>query len=224
VSKGVHVARGERLERVFYERATLRVARALLGQRLVSLCGGVRVAGEIVETEAYPPGDSTNHASRGRTARNASMFGVGGLVYVYFTYGMHHCLNLVTESEPVGTAVLIRAVAPAEGLAAIRERRGPRASVRDLCRGPGRLCTAFGVDRSVDGVDSCAPEAVVFVERGRVLADADVQKGPRVGVVGRAEDVRAPRRFWLAGSLLVSDGPRLSARHSTRGAGTSARR
>jgi DNA-3-methyladenine glycosylase len=202
------VSAPSRLPRSFFARETSLVARALLGTRLVSEVGGVRVAGTIVECEAYVQGDSTNHAFRGRTPRNTPMFDRPGTAYVYFTYGMHFCLNLVTEDEGVGTAVLLRAIEPTEGVEVMRARRGPRPAGRDLCRGPARLCVALGVDRAINGIDTCAPDALVFVEQGAPVPDAAVAMGPRVGVVGRPHDVQAPLRFFLAGSPFVSPGPR----------------
>ena len=125
----------------------------MLGRILIRRLGsGVRLAARIVETEAYEPHDPASHAYRGRTARNAVMFGTPGHLYVYFTYGMHHCMNAVTGPTDVGMAVLIRAAEPIEGVAEMRALRG-REPMRDLCSGPAKLCQAFGVDRALNGTD-----------------------------------------------------------------------
>ncbi len=144
---------GRRLPRSFYARRSSEVAPDLLGRFLVRRSeNGARLAARIVETEAYEPNDPASHAFRGRTTRNAVMFGEPGRLYVYFAYGMHFCMNAVTGRAGEGTAVLLRAAEPIEGLDEMERRRG-RPRRRDLCSGPAKLCQAFGVDRSFDGAD-----------------------------------------------------------------------
>ncbi len=182
----------DRLPRAFFERDPLVVARDLLG-RVIRTEGPEGVtAGRIVEAEAYRPTDSCSHSSRGPTPRTASMFGTPGTVYVYFVYGMHHCVNLVTAGG--GAAVLLRALEPTEGLALMRQRRGPKAPDGRLCAGPGSLCRALGIDRGWDGLDAVQADRIVLLA-GAPVADVDVLVGPRVGVVGRPEDVALPWRW-----------------------------
>ena len=187
-----------RLTRRFFQHPTLDVARDLLGARLVRLePGGRRSSGWIVEAEAYiGPDDLGCHARFGRTARNASMWGPAGHAYVYFTYGMHWCLNVVTEAEGFPAAVLIRALVPVEGLATMRRRRGPPGE-RDLAGGPAKVCQALGIDRRLDGHDLCSPEAVLFFERGLRVPQADVTTGPRVGLNTVPEPWRSLRWRYL---------------------------
>ena len=140
-----------RLPRRFYARPSTVVARELLGRVFVRAGrGSARVAARIVETEAYEQTDPASHSFRGLTPRNAVMFGPAGHLYVYFTYGMHFCMNVVTDREGWGSAVLLRAAEPLEGLASMRRRRGTP-DVRLLCAGPARLTQAFGIDRRFDG-------------------------------------------------------------------------
>jgi DNA-3-methyladenine glycosylase len=143
-------------------------------------------SGRIVEVEAYTQDDPASHSVRGPTARNATMFGPAGRLYVYFTYGMHHCANVVTGPEGQGEAVLLRAVVPLTGVEVMRSRRAGRAD-RDLANGPGKLAQAFGLDRSDDGA------AVTIVDDG-VVPDATVLVTPRIGI-SRAVDW--PRRWVL---------------------------
>jgi DNA-3-methyladenine glycosylase len=182
-----------RLARAFFARASTAVAPDLLGHVLVRrLANGTALRARIVETEAYDRDDPASHAFRGMTARNAVMFGQAGHLYVYFTYGMHHCMNVVTERVGHGSAVLLRAAEPLEGLEAMGRSRGTD-RVRDLCRGPARLAQAFGVDRSFDGVDLVRGNEV-WIERGPPIDPTDILTGPRVGIrVG----VDRPWRFWL---------------------------
>jgi len=190
----------------FYERGAEEVARDLLGAVVVSDVAGVRTAGRIVETEAYlgAPDPASHAAERiGRTARNESMFGRGGLAYVYFIYGMHWCLNAVTGEPDVASAVLIRALEPVEGLEAMRERRAIRSGRaprdRDLARGPARLAEALGITGALDGHD--LGRAPLIIAQGETVPDQVVAVGPRIGIT-RAADW--PLRFYLEGSPWIS--------------------
>jgi DNA-3-methyladenine glycosylase len=170
---------------------------ALLGVRLVRTDGsGSRVVARIVETEAYDESDPASHSFRGLTARTAPMFGVPGLAYVYRSYGVHWCLNLVCDVEGRAEAALLRALEPTEGIDAMRARRGLE-DERLLCAGPGRLCQALGITREHDGLALDEPPfALVAAEE-----EHDVVTGPRVGIT-RAADV--PWRYGLSGSRFLS--------------------
>ena len=201
-----------RIGRDFFARDTLIVARELLGQRLVRLLDGARLSGRIVEVEAYVgDGDRACHASRGRTQRNATMFGPPGHAYVYFIYGMHHCLNAVTEREGYPAAVLIRALEPLEGIEKMRARRWPelvegRGGRPDLqlTSGPAKLCQALEIDRQLDGADLCAPAPLLFLEEDTPVPDEAIATGPRVGVRGDQVAVTIPWRFYVRGNRYVS--------------------
>lgn len=184
----------ERLPRSFFARSTLRVARDLLGCRLVRVLEGQRLSGIIAETEAYiGEEDQASHAAVGRTERNAVMYGPPGYAYVYLIYGVHHCLNVVTETEGFPAAVLIRALRPVEGIDIMRRRRSGRPNSQ-LANGPGKLCQALAIDLSLNGVDMVASQ-VLFVEQGEAIPDARVKTTPRIGVRGDEKAVTAPWRF-----------------------------
>lgn len=174
-------------------------ARGLLGARLSA--GGVTV--RITEVEAYAGTalDPASHAHRGRTPRNAAMFGPAGHAYVYFTYGMHWCLNVVTGPDGEASAVLVRAGEVVTGLAQARSRRRAARSDGDLARGPARLCAALGVDRSAYGRNLLGDGPVRLRPALEPVPDPAVAAGPRVGVTG-AHDV--PWRFWITGDPTVS--------------------
>jgi DNA-3-methyladenine glycosylase len=192
---------GSPLPASFYARPTIQVARGLLGQILVSDIGGRRTAGRIVETEAYlGPHDPASHAfGHRRTARTEVMYGLPGTAYVYFTYGMHWCLNAVTERLGFPAAVLIRALEPLEGLPVMRRRRG-RGGVRDvdLCAGPARLCQALGITGRENGG---------LLTRGRLRIVRDRRRRAPVAVTGRVGITDAadwPLRFVISGSEWLS--------------------
>jgi DNA-3-methyladenine glycosylase len=170
-----------RLTRHFFEQPTLKIARGLLGTRLVKIDRGRRLSGIIIETEAYVGrGDLGCHASRGgRTARNAPLFGPPGRTYVYFTYGMHWLLNFTTEPEGFPAAVLVRAMIPDEGEDTLRRRRGGREPVAG---GPAMVCQALALDGRWNSRDLLGPKAALFVERAFAIPDSGVTTGPRVGL------------------------------------------
>ena len=160
------------------------------------------VGGRIVETEAYDQTEPASHTFIGRTPRNAVMSGPAGRLYVYFVYGMHFCANVTCLEDGVSGAVLLRAGEVVSDLGLAHTRR-PTARGRDaeLARGPARLCTLLGLDRSHNGVDVLSPASPVRLEAGPPLSDADVRTGPRVGVAAGQE---RPWRFWVAGSPAVT--------------------
>jgi len=160
------------------------------------------VAIRLTEVEAYAgESDPGSHAFRGRTARTDVMFGRAGLAYVYFTYGMHWCMNVVTGPDGVASAVLLRAGEVVDGIESARARR-PRSSDRDLARGPARLTTALGIDGSYGGTDLLDPGSPVRLDLDAAPAAAAVRSGPRVGVGGAG--AATPWRFWLDGEPTVS--------------------
>ena len=185
---------GERLGRDFFARPVGEVAVDLLG--CVLTVNGV--GGMIVETERYQQDDPASHSFRGPRGRAAVMFGPPGHLYVYRSYGLHWCANLVCEPEGSGAAVLIRALAPMHGIPAMRGRRRG-VSDRLLCAGPGRLCAALAIDRRLDGADALRPGGPVALS-GRAQP-VEVACGPRIGIT-RAADL--PWRFGVAGSPYLS--------------------
>jgi DNA-3-methyladenine glycosylase len=189
----------------FYAHPTLRVARALLGKTLVHASPHGVTAGRIVEVEAYRgPADRAAHSAGGRrTPRNEVMWGPAGRLYVYFTYGMHYCCNVVTRAAGVPEAVLLRALEPLVGLDLMRRRRAAAALVDvALCRGPGNLCRAMGIGRELNGTDLGAGPVVVLDAR-RLPAPA-IGATPRIGVAYAGPDGALPWRFFVRGSAAVS--------------------
>ena len=186
------------LERSFFARGAPAVARDLVGMLLVHAHDGL--AARLVETEAYTEDDPACHGYRGRTERNAPLFGPPGHAYVYFTYGMHWCLNTATGTAGRAEGVLLRAAEPIAGLDVMRARRagGRRLSDRDLLRGPARLAQAYGLDGTWSGHDLCDGGPLYLADDG---ARIEVEAGPRVGVVAAAD---RPWRFAAAGSRWVS--------------------
>ncbi|WP_204745383.1 DNA-3-methyladenine glycosylase [Glycomyces paridis] len=177
-------------ERSFFSRDPVEVAPELLGRTVTA--NGVTI--RLAEVEAYREDDPASHSFRGRTARTAVMFGPAGFLYVYFTYGMHYCANLVCGVPGAGAAVLLRAGEVVAGADAARARRGANCADRDLARGPARLAQALGWDRSDDGRDMVGSV-------GGPGAAARVLSGPRTGVSKAAD---TPWRFWLADDRFVS--------------------
>ncbi len=164
------------------------------------------MAVRLTEVEAYMGADDPgSHAFRGRTARNAVMFGPAGHLYVYFTYGMHFCANVVCGDEGTATAVLLRAGEVIEGAELARGRRRSAKGPRDLARGPARLTSALGLGRADDGADLCTSRSTTVLLSGPPVPATSVRNGPRVGVSGPGGDGDAfPWRFWLDGEPTVS--------------------
>ncbi|MFD5704528.1 DNA-3-methyladenine glycosylase [Streptomyces lasiicapitis] len=192
------------LSRAFFARPVLEVAPDLLGRVLVRNTPDGPIELRITEVEAYAGEvDPGSHAYRGRTARNGVMFGPPGHVYVYFTYGMWHCMNLVCGPEGMASAVLLRAGEITEGAELTRQRRLSARNDKELAKGPARLATALDVDRSLDGTDVCAgTDAPLTVLTGIPTDPDQVRSGPRTGVGG--EGSVHPWRFWTANDPTVS--------------------
>lgn len=189
------------LDRGFFEQPVLMVAPALLGMVVEHESVEGVVAVRLTEVEAYDgANDPGSHAFRGPTARNAVMFGPPGHIYVYFTYGMHWCMNVVCGRSGQASAVLLRAGEVVDGLELARHRRAVRHD-RDLARGPARLTSALGIDGSHNGIDACAPGSLLGLHVGREVAPERIQTGPRVGLTNGAT---RPWRFWIDGEPTVS--------------------
>lgn len=183
---------GRKLPRSFYDRDTQAVAKALLGKLLVRVVDGEVRAGRITEVEAYlGPHDRAAHTSRGLTPRTRVMFGPPGHAYVYLIYGIHHCMNVVTESDGTGAAVLLRALEPLHHL-------------DGNTRGPGRLCKAMGIDRSLYGHDLCSDDFFLAHPHQPLPEPLDIVSRPRIGVDYAGEWAHKPLRFYIKDSPWIS--------------------
>lgn len=178
-----------KLPRTFYARDTVEVARELLGKHLVHIRDGVRRAGRIVEVEAYVGAhDLASHSFKGITPRTAIMYGPPGHAYVYLIYGIHHCMNVVTEPPGHGAAVLLRALEPLE-------------NIDGNTRGPGLLCNAMGIDRRLNGHDLCSDDFTIEAPQEQPFA---IVERPRIGVAYAQEWADKPLRFYIEGNRFIS--------------------
>lgn len=196
-----------RLPKRFYRRDPIIVAQELLGMTLVRIDRGVRLAGRIVETEAYlGTEDRASHSWGGRrTARNEAMYGDGGTAYVFLNYGIHYLLNVVTEQVNQPSAVLIRALEPLEGLVEMQARRPTAKRTEDLASGPGKLGAALAIDLRLNQADFVdGPELWIERPRSPRAAPPPVKRTPRIGVDYAGEWALAPLRFVIAGSPCLS--------------------
>ncbi|MEO6518890.1 MAG: DNA-3-methyladenine glycosylase [Pseudoxanthomonas sp.] len=193
-----------RLSRKFFERDPLRVAPELLNKVLANADGRM---GRIVEVEAYCGSrDPAAHSFRGKTARNATMFGPPGHLYVYFTYGMHFCANAVCWDQEPGMGVLIRALEPIAGIEQMSKARGHIQALPLLCSGPGRLCQALGIDRTWDGTDLVRPNAGIGIFDDATVPPSSPSVSARIGIS------RATDQLWR---WFVADSPHLSRKIAT---------
>lgn len=180
----------KKLPRTFYDRDTVEVAHALLGKCLVHISGGVERVGRIVEVEAYlGPHDLAAHSARGRTARTEVMFGPPGHIYVYLIYGMHHCMNVVTQKAGVASAVLLRALEPVR-------------SIEARTQGPGLLCKAMGINRSMNGHDLLSDD--LYIAADGYPPRMSIVKRPRIGVDYAGHWAKRLLRFYIRGNAYVS--------------------
>jgi len=184
------------ISKKFFKKPTLEIAKKLLGKYLVNETSEGKVVGKIVETEAYLEDDEASHSFNGKTKRNEAMFGEAGNAYVYFTYGMYHCFNVVTNKKGVGEAVLIRALEPVEGVELMKKRRKVE-GISKLCSGPAKLVMALGISKEHNGI-------------GLLNGDLRVKDGEKVCKVIRCERVGISKnkdrkyRFYIEGNEFVS--------------------
>ena len=194
-----------KLPREYYTRPNvLTVARELLGKLLVvPAANGQRVSGMIVEVEAYRgPEDRASHAYGGRrTRRTETMYGGGGVAYVYFVYGMYYQFNVVSNVADIPHAILVRALEPVEGIELMRERRHQHPD-HNLTNGPGKLCIALGIDRTLDNADLSGDR--VWLEEYQSVSPRRIAKGPRIGIDYAEEWIDKPWRFWIRDNPYVS--------------------
>jgi DNA-3-methyladenine glycosylase len=205
------------LPRSFYLRSTLQVARDLLGKHIVRKVGTILLIGKIVEVEAYCKGDPASHAFHGRTKRNDVMFWEGGHLYVYFTYGMHFCANIVTGNEGIGEAVLIRAIEPLTGIDVMtkyrfanlsrtqcgisvsRRQSHNHQSLINLTNGPAKFCQAFNISRKENGADLIGSEIIIIEEKTKTTSS--IGRSARIGI---RSGVEKKWRFFIKGNPWVS--------------------
>ena len=186
------------LDRAEIPADTVQLARCLIGKMLLRQLDGGVAGGRIVETEAYGIGDQAGHAYRGITPRNRSLFLERGHAYVYLAYGISFMLNVSSEAPGVGAGVLIRAIEPGEGIPVMQRNRGAT-SLRDLARGPGRLCAALEIDRRLDGIDLCKDGQLWLGTDGR--ASGEIGRSKRIGTTRATESLL---RFYVRGNRFIS--------------------
>jgi len=189
----------------FYRDDTVRIARSLLGCLLWRFEGEAALSVRIVEVEAYlGASDPASHARGGlRSKRNEAMYLPGGHAYVYFTYGMHYCMNVVTAKAGVAEAVLLRAGEPVAGIERMRKRRTAARNDTDLTSGPAKLCQALAIDRDLDGTSLRGP-SLVLSKRDHVVHDSDIGASSRIGVGYAGDAAHWPLRFFIKGNPFVS--------------------
>ncbi len=192
----------KRFERSFFEHDVVKAARGLLGSYLHRNLGDVEFAGRIVETEAYHQSDPASHTYRGMTERNKIMFGEAGFSYVYFTYGMHYCMNVVTGFSGRGEAILLRALEPVSGTKEMFRRRKKAKTEIDLLSGPAKLCEAFSITREQNGIDLITSDEL-FLTRGALKKAEKVKVTTRVGI---SVAIDKEWRFCIKDNPFVSKG------------------
>lgn len=189
----------KKIPKEFYQRETTLVAKDLIGKLFVRIIDGQVLTAEIVETEAYlPKNDPACHAAKRKTPRNSPMFEDGGILYVYFIYGNHYCANVVTETEGLGSAVLIRAARPLEGIQFMMNNRR-NSKIEELCNGPGKFAQAFDLNKQQNyhSLDSCD----IFISEFNYYDDNEITQTTRIGI---KEGIDLPLRFYLRNSNFVS--------------------
>lgn len=195
-----------RMSRDFYHQDVVKLARGLLGKVFVRMNQGKRLAGRIVETEAYLgiPDKAAHTVGGRRTPRNRAMWEDGGTLYVYFTYGMHHCMNVVAQQADEPVAVLIRALEPIEGTDVMYTRRKVARKDKDLCSGPAKLCQALAVSREQNGIDLVNDSHLWIEDHGINVPPRSITRGPRIGVHYAQQWADKPYRFWIKDNVCVS--------------------
>ena len=194
-----------KLDKIFFQQKTARVAQQLLGKVLVRKLDKKTISGIIVETEAYVgPHDLASHASKGKTDRTSVMFSDAGVWYVYLIYGFYYCLNIVTEKNEYPSAVLIRSLEPLEGIEYMKQNRKIDI-LNNLASGPGKLCQALKIDKIFNRASAISKESLLYIEdRGIKISSQDITKSPRVGVDYAGEWKDKLLRFYVKDSKFVS--------------------
>ena len=196
----------DRLERDFYQQNVLKLAKGLLGKIFVRMDNGKRLSGMIVETEAYLgiPDKAAHTVAGKRTPRNESMWQDGGTLYVYFTYGMHHCMNVVAQKADEPVAVLIRGLEPIDGIEIMYPRRKAAKKDHQLCSGPAKLCQALHINREQNGADITCDKTLWIEDHNLKIPRKSISTGPRIGVSYAQEWADKPYRFWIKDHNCVS--------------------
>ncbi len=190
----------QRVTADFFKGPTEVIAKKLLGKYLVRVFEGKILSGKIVETEAYlDENDLASHSAVGMTERNRVMFGESGLAYVYFTYGMHYCFNVVTGKQGKGSAVLIRALEPVDGIELMKKFRRMKDEI-NLTNGPAKLCQALKIDKNLNGID-LKTSAEIFIAEGEKIKDIDIITSTRIGI---KKSIELPLRFYIRKNKFVS--------------------
>ncbi len=191
----------KRFSRSFFQQKATIVAQEILGAYLHRVFDGRELIGKIVETEAYCVDDEACHAYRGKTPRNAVMFGEGGFSYVYFTYGMHHCFNITANMEGLAEAVLVRAVEPVKGIETMRKMRPKAIHDRDLTNGPGKVCQAMSLSRKENGIDLIESESLFLTRGESPISTNHIAVSTRIGINVAQEHLW---RFYITGNEYIS--------------------
>lgn len=187
------------ISKSFFKRSTLQTAKDLLGTYLVRETADGKILGKIVETEAYLWNDPASHSFSGKTKRNSPMFGPAGRAYVYFTYGMYNCFNVVTEKEGIGEAVLIRAIEPVQGIEIMKKNRG-MTDEKNLCNGPGKITIAFAISRDFNCLDLTNKNSPLKIFAAK-KENFEIVETERIGI---SEGKELPHRFYIKGNRFVS--------------------